>query len=166
MCLHGEGPCSAIARCCYPAAPLQVSRALAAWADAHQAGRAGETALTQLTHALTEASHKYATSRDHSFMSKAMADQAALRREQARLEKEMEAQQTLLQITGTSLATTLQLLLRHGNMRAATALKKQFAVGDKHFCWLRIRTLCEVRDWDALEAMAAERKQHPAGWEP
>ncbi|GFH30191.1 vacuolar protein sorting-associated protein 16, partial [Haematococcus lacustris] len=51
-------------------------------------------------------------------------------------------------------------------MRAATSLKKQFAVGDKHFCWLRIRTLCEVRDWDALEAMAAERKQHPAGWEP
>jgi hypothetical protein len=26
--------------------------------------------------------------------------------------------------------------------------------------------LCEARDWEGLDAMAAERKAHPVGWEP
>jgi hypothetical protein len=78
-------------------------------------------------------------SRDHLFQSKAVSDMAALRKEQARLEREVGSTGQVVTLVGGSVSDTLQQLLRHGFMRQALALKKMFGVSDKRFCWLRIR---------------------------
>ena len=35
----------------------------------------------------------------------------------------------------------------------------------RHFWWIKVQTLAEKGDWDALEAFASWRKS-PIGWEP
>lgn len=84
-------------------------------------------------------------SRDHTFQSKAMSDMVALYKEQARLERELSATGQVLSLVGGSVSDSLQLLMRHGHMRQALALKKMFAVGDRRFWWLRIRCVPLLR---------------------
>lgn len=50
-----------------------------------------------------------------------------------------------------------------GLPKQATALKKQFAVSDKRFTWLKLRTLGESRDWEGLDMFASELKRSPVG---
>lgn len=57
------------------------------------------------------------------------------------------------------------LLRRLGAHKQAAALRKQFGMPDARFWWVRLRTLAEARDWEALDALASEKKS-PVGWEP
>ncbi|GFR52294.1 hypothetical protein Agub_g14829, partial [Astrephomene gubernaculifera] len=137
-------------------------RGAAAAAGGGGGGGAGGGGQERLLPVLGDVAQKYAQSRDHTFQSKAVAEMAALRREQARLERET-GQRLFL---GLPLADTLRAAIRLGHHRAAAALKKQFGVADRRFAWIKIRTLAEARDWAALEAYASELRRSPAGWEP
>ncbi|KAG2424052.1 hypothetical protein HYH02_015233 [Chlamydomonas schloesseri] len=121
-----------------------------------------EAAATQLAAELADVSHKYVQSRDYAFQSKAVSEMAALRREQARLER--ETGQHLFY--GLSLVDTVRAAIRLGHHRAATAIKKQFALSDRRFTWIKVRTLAEARDWESLEGFATELRRSPIGWEP
>ncbi|KAG2436636.1 hypothetical protein HXX76_006164 [Chlamydomonas incerta] len=121
-----------------------------------------EAAATRLTVELADVAHKYGQSRDCAFQSKAVSEMAALRREQARLER--ETGQHLFY--GLSLVETVRTAIRLGHHRAAAALKKQFALSDRRFTWIKVRTLAEARDWESLEGFATELRRSSIGWEP
>ncbi|MEW5308699.1 MAG: hypothetical protein WDW38_000638 [Sanguina aurantia] len=101
-------------------------------------------------------------SRDHTFQSRATSELALLRKEQAKLEKDV-GQRLFL---GLSVMDTLRACVRLGHHKAAAALKKQFNVTDRRFAWLKVRVLAEGHDWDGLELFAGERRTSPIGWEP
>ena len=119
-------------------------------------------ALTKLTSSLTEASSKYAaasTSKGHSgdavdkiLYAKAASDLAALRREQARLER--ETGQSLF--LGLSVVDTLRALLRLGHHKQAGGLRKTFGITERRWCWIRMRSYCELRDWEGLDDFLSE----------
>eukprot|EP00198_Chlamydomonas_reinhardtii_P010037 XP_001699374.1 VPS16-like protein [Chlamydomonas reinhardtii] len=96
------------------------------------------------------------------FIKYCRAKMAALRREQARLER--ETGQRLFY--GLSLVETVRTAIRLGHHRAAAALKKQFVLSDRRFTWVKVRTLAETRDWESLEGFATELRRSPIGWEP
>ncbi|MEW5298634.1 MAG: hypothetical protein WDW36_001730 [Sanguina aurantia] len=121
-----------------------------------------DAALTRLVASLADISHKYALSREHTFQSRAASELALLRKEQAKLEKDV-GQRLFL---GLSLIDTLRTCIRLGHHKAAAALKKQFNVTDRRFAWLKVRVLAEGHDWDGLELFAGERRTSPIGWEP
>lgn len=150
----------------------QVATALKAYVATHSARAVGaaaaaaapgssDQALLKLTSSLSDAGTKYGTSRDHVFQSKAAAEFAQLRREQARLER--ESGQRLF--VGLSLVSTVAACVRLGHHKAAHAFKKSFNMSDRRFYWVKVLTLCEERQWPALDEFATERKS-PIGWEP
>ncbi|GLC37683.1 hypothetical protein PLESTM_000635700 [Pleodorina starrii] len=121
-----------------------------------------EAAATKLAGTLNDVAQKYGQSRDCGFQSKAVSELSSLLREQIRLEK--ETGQRLF--VGLSLVDTMRTAIRLGHPKAAAALKKQFAVSDRRFAWIKVRTLAEARDWESLEGFASELRRSPIGWEP
>ncbi|KAI8468744.1 MAG: vacuolar protein sorting-associated protein 16 [Monoraphidium minutum] len=100
--------------------------------------------------------------REGGLLAKGSAEFASLVKEQARLER--ETGQALY--VGLSLSDTLRAALRLGHHREATALRKQFAVPEPRWQWLKLRALVEARDWEALDQWAAEKTKGPAmGWD-
>mmetsp|Transcript_11428 Transcript_11428/g.29770 ORF Transcript_11428/g.29770 Transcript_11428/m.29770 type:complete len:737 (+) Transcript_11428:2-2212(+) len=142
-------------------ADLQVSCALSAWAAAHETQAAEQPQLNALIASLSDAAQKYATSREHTFKSRAMSSLATLKREQARIEADTGHHL----LVGLSLADTVMQLIRLNHHKHAAGLKRTFAMSDRRFWWLKIRALAEGHDWDGLDAFAAEKKS-PIGWEP
>ena len=96
-------------------------------------------------------------------MSRGIGEFATLAREQARLERETGH----ALFVGLSASDTLRTLLRLGHAREAAALRRTLAVPEPRWQWLKLRALVEARDWDALDAWAAERgaKGPAMGWD-
>lgn len=100
---------------------------------------------------------KSTASKDGQFFSQAALSAAKLLRAQLQLEAESprragEAYQ------GLSVADTIAKCVVSGNTKAANALKNDFKVSDKHFCWIRLRALAAKRDWEGVVALAEEKK--------
>ncbi|KAG2491741.1 hypothetical protein HYH03_009904 [Edaphochlamys debaryana] len=145
------------------AAEVAAGRAAAAAGGAAGGSGGGEAAAAKFAAALMDVSAKYGQAKDCAFQAKAVAELAALRREQARLEREAGQSGVLV---GRSLVDTIRQAIRLGHPRAAAALKKQFGVTERRFAWIKVRTLAEARDWESLEGYASELKRSPIGFEP
>eukprot|EP00798_Chlamydomonas_sp_ICE-L_P031744 gene31744-6945_t len=133
-------------------AELQFRGALGLWASKQGGHAAGENELMRLNASLGDVAHKFGTSREFAFQSKAVSEMNLLRKEQARLEKETGQQL----FVGLSVMATIHACIKHGHHKQAAALKKLFVVSEKRFCWLKVRVLAGNRDWEALDAYAAE----------
>eukprot|EP00878_Enallax_costatus_P027161 GHUV01029216.1.p1 GENE.GHUV01029216.1~~GHUV01029216.1.p1 ORF type:complete len:582 (+),score=119.59 GHUV01029216.1:259-2004(+) len=110
---------------------------------------------------LQSAAKEYAQCRDAGWQSKAANEAASLFKEQLKLER--DTGQVLF--VGLSLADTITTCLKLGHQRQAANLRKQFAVPDTRWYWLKISALAAAHDWDGLDLFAGERKS-PIGLEP
>ena len=63
-----------------------------------------------------------------------------------------------LRYLGQSLGETVYSLLTDGYPKAAVKLRSEFRLSDKHWAWLRARAAVSLRDWEALYALAEEKK--------
>ena len=59
---------------------------------------------------------------------------------------------------GRSLADTLYAALLDGHAKAAAKLRVDFRLSDRHWAWLRARAAVARADWDALAALAEDKK--------
>lgn len=66
---------------------------------------------------------------------------------------------------GLSLADTITSCLKLGHHKQAASLRKQFAVPEARWYWLKVTALAAAHEWDALDVFAGERKS-PIGLEP
>ena len=77
--------------------------------------------------------------KDGAFLSKAAQEMTALRR----LQSDLEGETGNACFLGLSVAATIQQCLRLDNARAATRVKSDFKVSDRHFALLKVSpTLC------------------------
>uniref|UniRef100_A0A061RIB2 Protein VACUOLELESS1 n=1 Tax=Tetraselmis sp. GSL018 TaxID=582737 RepID=A0A061RIB2_9CHLO len=142
--------------------PGTSSSASGAGGHLHVPGLTGDGGPIDVVRTLEKASGEYGSSKEYAFQQKATDEFARLCRLQAHLEK--ETGQSLF--AGLSVAETLQVAVSLGNSKAVAQLRSEFKVPDKHFWWIKLRTLSRAKDWDALEAFARERKVPPIGIEP
>ncbi|GMH32446.1 hypothetical protein BSKO_00280 [Bryopsis sp. KO-2023] len=110
---------------------------------------------------LREASASYRETKKHDFQAKVAEEFALLRKDQAKLHHTTGRNM----FVGLSTIDTIRQCIRLGNNQRAADLRRQFGISDKHFYWVKIRTLAEQGDWDALDDFASERRP-PIGWEP
>ena len=103
----------------------------------------------------------YTFTKEHAFESRACMEYAKLLKSQRKLEDS----QTHTRYTGLSVAESMSQCVMLGNARALQQLKSDFKITDKQFWYLRIRTLAQAQDWNALLELANEKKS-PVGYLP
>ncbi|GBF95901.1 hypothetical protein Rsub_08492 [Raphidocelis subcapitata] len=100
--------------------------------------------------------------REGGLVARAAGEFGALVKEQMRLER--ETGHSLF--VGLSLSDTLRTALRLGHAREAAAVRRQFAVPEPRWQWIKLQSLVEARDWEALDVWAAEKIKGPLmGWD-
>eukprot|EP00760_Papus_ankaliazontas_P021954 PhM_4_TR18771/c0_g1_i1/m.58888/K20180/VPS16; vacuolar protein sorting-associated protein 16 len=78
----------------------------------------------------------------------------------------------VISVIGSTIIDTIRVCYECGKDKKAEALKAKFNVPDKKMWWCRLRALCNIGDWDALEKMggvgrfASTRVKSPIGFEP
>mmetsp|Transcript_7157 Transcript_7157/g.13240 ORF Transcript_7157/g.13240 Transcript_7157/m.13240 type:complete len:908 (+) Transcript_7157:258-2981(+) len=65
-----------------------------------------------------------------------------------------------------SVSETIAKLIRLGHTDKANRIRKEFAVPDKRYWHIQVKTLAEELDWNGLSALASSRRSPPIGWEP
>ncbi|CAD7696035.1 unnamed protein product [Ostreobium quekettii] len=110
---------------------------------------------------LRDCAAQYAKSRKHEFQSKSAEEFANLRKEQAKLQLSTGRNMFL----SLSVIDTIRQCIRLGYNKGAADIRRQFGISDKHFYWVKVRTLAERGQWEGLEVFAQERRP-PIGWEP
>lgn len=107
---------------------------------------------------LDDAKRLYGTGR-HLFEAKATDDEMRLLEHQKMLEDKLGSK-----FIGLPLSDTMfQLMMR--NSPFVEKLRNEFKVPDKRYWWLKVRALCQARNWLELERFAKSKKS-PIGYEP
>ena len=108
----------------------------------------------------------YQQSKDLAFHAKCTDEQIELLVEQERLETAYGH----ACFVDTSVSDTIHNLVclaadNPACLRSAANIQKKFKVPEKRFCHLKVRAMAETGQWEALAALAAERKP-PSGFRP
>mmetsp|Transcript_16747 Transcript_16747/g.54755 ORF Transcript_16747/g.54755 Transcript_16747/m.54755 type:complete len:834 (-) Transcript_16747:45-2546(-) len=111
---------------------------------------------------LDQSSELYARMKN-AFLAKSTDEAAKLLRAQAELER--ETSRPMGTFINLSLADTILALIQSGNVKAASKLKSEFKVSEKHWCWMQLRALVAKKDWEALDKLCLDRKP-PIGYVP
>ena len=99
--------------------------------------------------------HGKSTAKDAPFAAAAAGEASRLLKAQLELEAEAKAAGTYC---GLTLADTIARCIAAGNGRAVASLRSDFKMSDRLFAWVRLRAYAAARDWDAVLALAEERK--------
>jgi len=68
-------------------------------------------------------------------------------------------------VVGTSLCDTLYILIKYNKWKEVQHFRSEFKISDRHFAWIKARSLAEQGNWAALDNLAHERKS-PIGFLP
>ena len=117
--------------------------------------------FAKLVSGLQRTADLYTFTKEHAFESKACIEYAKLLKTQ----KKLQDTASHTQYMGLSVTDSMSQCIMLGNNRALTQLKNDFKISDKQFWYLKIRTLANAKDWNALQDFAQEKKS-PVGYLP
>eukprot|EP00210_Caulerpa_lentillifera_P001840 g1769.t1 len=117
--------------------------------------------MEQINSLLKESCSLYTKTKKHDFQSKSCDEYAQLRKVQVHVDQSM-GRNVLL---GLSPVDTIKQCIRLNNHKAADDIRRTFGIPDKHFWWIKLKTLAAKSDWETLETFASSKKS-PIGWEP
>ncbi|XP_003740727.1 vacuolar protein sorting-associated protein 16 homolog [Galendromus occidentalis] len=81
------------------------------------------------------------------------------------IQQKMEQKEPSRQLFGKSLNHTITLLLKDGEFRMAEDLRRDFAVSDKRWMWLRAQVFAKEKQWGELEKLSKLKRIPLIGFE-
>lgn len=107
--------------------------------------------------------HKFfSEDKDSNFEAKMMDESVRILTIQQQLEKETNGK---ISFFGLSVNCTIRECIMNGLSKRADKIKVDFKISDKRFWYLKLYSLTEVRDFEALDAFSRS-KRSPIGYEP
>lgn len=118
--------------------------------------------ITARINSIKAAQKFFSEDRERPFEAKMADENGRLLLLQQTLEKDVDGKATFV---GLSVTDTMMLCIQQGLNKRAEKIRSDWKVADRHYWWLKLRALTEVKAWDELEAFAKSKKS-PIGYEP